>query len=235
MKSQIGQETGKSRPEELKVFISHRDSQCDECKEALGCKAWICLAGDRGALCLECADLDHLVFLPSGDTALTRRAKSHSVLWAVVLKWSNARRRYERQGLLIEPQALEQAEQECLSDEEVRRLRRERNAERLAGLDAEYVRQFSARVCQLFPGCPQDRAQLLAEHACRKYSGRVGRSAAAKQFDEKAIELAVAAHLRHAATDYDRLLAQGCDRHEARQHIQRDVAKALDAWRQPSP
>ncbi len=235
MKSEIGQESGQGRPEDLKVFISHRDSQCDECREALGCKAWICLAGDRGALCLECADLDHLVFLPSGDAALTRRAKSHSVLWAVVLKSSTSQRRYQRQGLLVEAQGLEQAEQECLSDEEVRRVRRERNAERQAGLDAEYVRQFSARVCQLFPGCPPDRAELLAEHACRKHSGRVGRSAAAKQFDERAIELAVAAHLRHAATDYDRMLAQGRDRHEARQLIQRDVAKALDAWRQPSP
>ena len=50
MNSRIGQESGKSRPEDLKVFISHRDSQCDECQEALGCKAWICLAGDRGGL-----------------------------------------------------------------------------------------------------------------------------------------------------------------------------------------
>ena len=52
----------------LKVFISTRDSSCDECGEALGRKAWITLAGERGALCLACADLDHLVFLPSGDT-----------------------------------------------------------------------------------------------------------------------------------------------------------------------
>jgi|SRR5215469_9372959 len=29
---------------------------------------------DAGPLCLACSDLDHLVFLPSGDAALTRRA-----------------------------------------------------------------------------------------------------------------------------------------------------------------
>jgi len=74
------------------------------------------LAKDKGALCLACADLDHLVFLPSGDTALTRRARKHSTLTAVVLKWSRARKRYERQGLLVEAGALEMAEEECSAD-----------------------------------------------------------------------------------------------------------------------
>jgi hypothetical protein len=69
---------------ELKVFISHRDSTCDECGEELGRSAWIMLAGEKGALCLACADLDHLEFLPSGDAALTRRAKKYSELHAVV-------------------------------------------------------------------------------------------------------------------------------------------------------
>jgi hypothetical protein len=69
-----------------KVFITSRESVCDECGEELGCKAWIMLASDRGALCLACADLDHLVFLPAGDTAVTRRARKHSALFAVVLK-----------------------------------------------------------------------------------------------------------------------------------------------------
>ena len=63
------------------------------------------LAGEKGALCLPCADLDHLVFLPSGDAALTRRAGKHSTLAAVVLKWSRARKRYERQGFLVEETA----------------------------------------------------------------------------------------------------------------------------------
>ena len=83
---------------ELRVFISSRESTCSECGENLGSRAWITLAGDRGALCLTCADLDHLVFLPSGDVALTRRAKRNSRLHAVVLKWARARKRHERQG-----------------------------------------------------------------------------------------------------------------------------------------
>jgi hypothetical protein len=47
----------------IKVFISLRDSTCDDCKEELGRHAWITLEHDKGALCLTCADLDHLVFL----------------------------------------------------------------------------------------------------------------------------------------------------------------------------
>ncbi len=105
---------------DLKVFISTSDSLCDECREDLGRRAWITLTQDQGALCLACADLDHLVFLPSGDAALTRRARKHSTLAAVVLKWSRARKRYERQGLLVEEQALEEAERECLADSESR-------------------------------------------------------------------------------------------------------------------
>ena len=67
----------------------------------------ITLEKERGALCLECADLDHLEFLPSGDAALTRRASTHSRLKAVVVQFSRARRRYERQGVLIESEALD--------------------------------------------------------------------------------------------------------------------------------
>ncbi len=76
----------KKQTNELKVFISNRESQCDECGEDLGRHAWITLQEAKGALCLTCADLDHLVFLPSGDAALTRRSRKHSGLFAVVLK-----------------------------------------------------------------------------------------------------------------------------------------------------
>ena len=78
---------------DLKVFISNRNSTCDECGEELGRKAWITLQENKGALCLSCADFDHLVFLPSGSAALTRRSKKYSAMSAVVLKWSKSRRR----------------------------------------------------------------------------------------------------------------------------------------------
>ena len=215
---------------DLKVFISTRDSTCDECGEELGRHAWITLAGEKGVLCLACADLEHLVFLPAGDAALTRRARKHSTLSAVVLKWSRARKRYERQGLLVESKALEQAEEECLADSEVRARRQEREAIRRAELDRHYVEEFAGQVRQLFPGCPPGREIAIAEHACLKYSGRVGRSAAAKSLGEDAIRLAVIAHIRHVETKYDALLANGYERREARTSVEATVNQVLALW-----
>ncbi|MBV7327739.1 DUF2293 domain-containing protein [Chloroflexi bacterium TSY] len=218
------------KTDDLKVFISRRDSVCGECERELGRSAWITLDREKGALCLDCADLDHLVFLASGDAALTRRSKKHSRLWAVVLKWSRTRKRYERQGLLVEEAALDQAEEECLADAEVRERRRQRNAIRREELDRQYVERFAGEIQSLFPHCPSGRAQSIAEHACLKYSGRVGRSAAAKQLDSDMVRLAVSAHIRHVETDYDELLMAGYDRYDARSQVSDQIADVLADW-----
>jgi hypothetical protein len=218
------------RNKELKVFISNRESICSECGDNLGSKAWITLAGEKGALCLACADLDHLIFLPSGDAALTRRARKHSILSAVVLKWSRARKQYERQGLLVEAQGLEKAEEECLADTDIRERRREREAARRQEYDRRYLDQFATRVRELFPQCPAGREREIAEHACLKYSGRVGRSASAKALDEDAVRLAVIAHVRHRETNYDEFLARGYERSEARAEVEEDVHRILEMW-----
>jgi len=217
---------------QLKVFISSRESACDECGTDLGSHAWIVLKGEKGATCLTCADLDHLVFLPAGDTALTRRTSKHSRLSAVVLKWSRSRQRYERQGLLVENEALERAEQECNADASQREARRGQASLRRAELDEEYIRQFAAHVLELFPNCPPGRERLIAEHACRKYSGRVGRSDSAKNFDAKAVRLAVAAHVRHQETNYDELLSSMVERSVARSKVRDNVTKILNLWEQ---
>jgi hypothetical protein len=215
---------------DLTVFISTREVICAECGEDLGRRAWITLTRDKGALCLACADLDHLLFLPAGDAALTRRSRKHSTLVAVVLRWSRARKRYERQGLLVEDEALQQAEQECLADQEARARRRERAAARRAELDRQYVERFAARVRELYPRCPPGREVTIAEHACLKYSGRVGRSAAAKSLDADAVQLAVTAHVRHAETQYDTLLVEGYERSDARACVREDVDRVLSQW-----
>jgi hypothetical protein len=61
----------------------------------------------------------------------------------------------------------------------------------------------------------------------------VGRSAAAKSYDEQAVRLAVVAHVRHTETPYDELLASGLDRWEARGEVEGRVAKVLAAWESP--
>ena len=218
---------------DLKVFITRSAATCGECGEDLGRKAWITLNREKGALCLSCADLDHLVFLPAGDATLTRRSRKHSSLVAVVLRWSRARKRYERQGLLVEEEAVAQAEQDCLEDAEARARQRERAAARRAELDEGYVERFSARVRALFPSCPAGREAEIAEHACLKYSGRVGRSAAARRLDADAVQMAVVAHVRHAETSYDELLDSGIERHEARAMVADAVDRVLAQWRAP--
>jgi hypothetical protein len=217
-------------PEELKVFITGRDAKCDQCGEELGRGAWITLVGEGGARCMACADLDELVFLPAGNAALTRRARAHSALSAVVLQWSRSRKRYERQGLLVQEPALQRAEADCLADADSRERQRARSAERRAEVDHQYVQEFAARIRALYPAAPRGREKAIAEHACRKYSGRVGRSAPAREFEEQAVRLAVRAHLRHHETEYDELLGRGVARDEARARVQKEIDAVEARW-----
>jgi hypothetical protein len=186
-----------------------------------------------GPLCLGCADLGHLVFLPAGNAALSRRAKQASRLSAVVVRFSRARKRYERQGILVEEAALEQAEAQCLADEDARARRRERDRQRRAGQDLASQARLAEAVVRLFPGCPAERAEAIARHAGARGSGRVGRSAAGRVLDEQAIRLAVVASVRHQDTDYDALLMAGVPRTDAREQVQPDIDRALAAWRDP--
>jgi hypothetical protein len=120
------------------------------------------------------------------------------------VKFSRSRRRYERQGLLVEPEALARAESECAGDQADRKLTRERAVVVRERADKEYVKQFAKEIRLHYPGCPAAEAEFISEHAGQKYSGRVSRSSAAKTFDAEAIQLAVRAHVRHVHTNYDR-------------------------------
>jgi hypothetical protein len=148
----------------------------------------------------------------------------------VVLKWSRARKRYERQGLLVEERALETAEVECLADKDAREAAQARAAERRKEVDAQYMNSFARRVREMFPHCPPGRETVIAVHACQKYSGRVGRSSFAKALDESAVRLAVVAHVRHRETQYDELLMEGQDRFDARTRVQLKVEEILENW-----
>src|SRR5215469_2253013 len=204
-----------------------RDFVCAEC----GGGGDLLRIQDAGPLCLSCADLDHLVFLPSGDAALTRRATKASTLSAVVVRWSRSRKRYERQGTLVEESALELAEQQCMSDADARMRRRERDAARRDSVDAEFYDQLAQEIRRLFPGCPAGRAYAIAEHTGTRGSGRVGRSAAGRALDEDAIVLAVVASVRHQDTSYDSLLMEDLPRDVAREQVRSDIERVLEAWR----
>jgi hypothetical protein len=223
----IGGEAGGGN--EIVVFMVRRETRCGECGEELFGGSFLRVENGK-ALCLECADLGHLEFLPRGDAALTRRASKHSKLRAVVVQWSRSRKRYERQGVLVEPAALAQAEEECLADAEPRARRQEREAVRRDELDRQYVEAFARAISQQFPGCPAGEARAIAEHACLKHSGRVGRSAAAKELDREAMRLAVVAHIRHVHTDYDEILMREGDRKGARAEVAEKIDELLERW-----
>jgi hypothetical protein len=212
---------------DLLVIQPVRDWTCVQCRGT----GDLLIMDEPGPLCLACAELDHLVFLPAGDAALTRRAKKASGLSAVVVRWSRSRKRYERQGVLVEEAALEQAEQQCLADEDARMRRRERDRERRAAEDVELAASMAEQIRRLFPRCPARRAEAIARHASLRGSGRVGRSAAGRCLHEEAITLAVVASVRHEDTEYDSLLMSGISRESARDRIRPAVDRVLAAWR----
>jgi len=217
--------------EGIVVFsLVSRDSQCSECGRALGKGNFLKKEGEKG-LCLECADLGHLVYVPAGDACITRRASKYSPLRAVVLKWSRSRKRYERQGVLVLEDALVHAEKECLDDAETRARRQDYDAIRRANRDAAYVAAFAAEVRRRYPAAPEGAERAIAEHACEIHSGRIGRTAQAKDFDPAAIDLAVQAHVRHCYTRYDHLLGGGAEREVARAAVRREAEATLAKWR----
>jgi hypothetical protein len=216
-----------SRPPDLVVMSPLSAWTCSAC----GATGDLLMMEDPGPVCLHCADMDHLVFLPAGDAALTRRAKKESLLSAVVMRFSRTRKRHERQGILVEEPALADAERQCLADEQVRARRRERERARRAELDVELQASMAEAVQRAFPGCPAERAERIARHTTLPGSGRIGRTAAGKTLDPEAITLAVVASVRHLDTPYDTLLMSGVGRPDARARDIDQVMGVLDAWR----
>ena len=182
-------------------------------------------------LCLPCAGIDDLEFLPAGDVALTRRAAKYSERTAVVVRFSRARKRYERKGILVEASALEKAEQECSNDADERAADRARAAERRRAEDRELVARVTEQIGRLFPGCPPREAAGIAEHTARRGSGRIGRTEAGRNLEEQALTLAVVAAIRHIHTNYHELLASGLERADARRRVADKVDEILERWR----
>jgi hypothetical protein len=92
-------------PELVVIKPLNNEWTCHRC----GKSGDLLMMENPGPACLACVGLDDLEFLPAGDALLTRRAKANSARSAVVVRFSRTRRRYERQGLLVEPAALAEA------------------------------------------------------------------------------------------------------------------------------
>ncbi len=215
---------------DLVVFeLTSPSSQCSACQAEILKGSFLFKERDQ-ALCLTCADLDHLEYLASGDAALSRRARKHSPLSAVVVRFNRARKRYERQGLLVTPEALAQAEQECAADAPERALRPQQDADRRLEADREFVIALTQAIRARYPRCPAEEAGRIARHTALRGSGRIGRSAAGRALVPEAIDLAVIAWIRHQHTDYDTLLMQGIDRSGAREMVGPAIRRVVDEW-----
>ena len=95
-------------PEPVVIQPLNTEWTCHRC----GGTGGLLVMENPGPACLRCVGLDDLEFLPAGDALRTRRVKAKSARSAVVVRFSRSRRRYERQGLLVEPQALTGAERD---------------------------------------------------------------------------------------------------------------------------
>ena len=81
------------------------------------------------------------------------------------------------------------------------------------------VAQMIEEIGILFPRCPPKEAAAIAAHTAARGNGRVGRTAAGRNLEERAHAAAVTAAVRHGHTEYDALLAAGVERDLARQRV----------------
>jgi len=232
-KSQRLQAKLNKAPDIVTYILVSESATCSECQTEID-KGQLLIMERGQPLCLACADMDHLEFLPAGDATLSRRARKYSPLSAVVVRFSRARKRYERQGLLVTPEAIDRAEQECEADADKRAALREKAAVRRQADDRELVAAMTQLIAGQYPGCPADEARQIAEHTAQRGSGRVGRSAAGRALDPQALHLAVVAWIRHQHTNYDSLLMRGTERFEARAIIRDSVERVLHKWTDPT-
>jgi len=111
----------------------------------------------------------------------------------------------------------------------VRARRKASDAERRADQDEPLARSMADGSRRLFPRCPRKRHSHRA--ACDvAENGRVGRTAAAKEMEERPLVLAVVAAVRHGYTRYDDLLMSGMERAKRSAAGRGEVDRILADW-----
>ena len=90
-------------------------------------------------------------------------------------------------------------------------------AEAVQKRDAAIEEDFGEAILSLFPNIPKADVQRILKYSLKKHSGRVGRTGKVEL--QNRVKLAVLAHIRHVHTDYDKKLAQGVSRDDARAQV----------------
>lgn len=223
---------------ERDIFITRDKTNCLKCNSIIEKGEFSELeytedSWEAKNICLECAGLGNLVYLPRGDAALSRRARKESEQTAIVYRYNRSQKRRERQGILIQPAALEKAKEQCLADEEERKKRRQKDRKRRARKELSYQERFAEKIRELYPNCPSGVPHEIASHACEVSSGRVGRCKDAKELDAEMIRRAVVAYIRHNETFYDELFGTEYmyKKDEARELVADIIRKVLEEWK----
>jgi len=214
------------------IFVTKKETlKCSNCRKSIPQgQAFVAESEKHQGTCFGCSPFSKLAFLKPGNAALTRRSKKHSSLCGVVYAWNARRKRFERRGQYVEAAAIIKAEEECKADAAERLAKNQKAAIVRAEQDKIYIAEFSKAIRALYPNCPKNREVEIATHACEKYSGRVGRTAKAKEFDKKMIDLAVEAHIRHQETNYDSQFGKGKAKRQIRSDVKQDIKAVLYKW-----
>lgn len=100
------------------VYALSQQSLCSNCDSRLHVGDIVKLnmrGDDKEAYCLKCAGLAEFRVVPKGNAKVTRLAGKYSSVRYVILKWSELWKCYEREGILVESDALARAEREVNS------------------------------------------------------------------------------------------------------------------------
>jgi hypothetical protein len=216
----------------MDIFLTKKKTlKCSSCGKSIAQgEAFVAESEKHKGTCFDCSPYVNAAFLRPGNAALTRRSKKHSSYCGVVFVWNARRKRFERRGQYVEAEAIEKAQRECEADQAERKLKNERAAIRRAEQDKIYIAEFAKAIRERYPNCPLNREFEIAKHACEKHSGRVGRTAKAKEFDKKMIDLAVEAHIRHAETNYDYQFGSGKTKRMIRTDVKPYVVSVMRKW-----
>lgn len=214
------------------IFLTKKKTlKCSSCRKLIGLgQAFVGETEKHLGTCLACSTFATATFLKPGDAALTRRSKKHSSYCGVLFAWNAKRKRFERKGQYVEAEAIIKARQECENDQQERIIKNQKAAVLRAAQDKVYIEEFSKAIRGFYPNCPKGREVIIAKHACEKYSGRVGRTAKAKEFDKTMVDLAVEAHIRHKETNYDSQFGMGKTKRSIRSDVKQDIKVVLKKW-----
>ena len=214
------------------IFLTKKEKlKCSSCNKRIAKgQAFVAESEKHKGTCFACSPFVNATFLKPGDAALTRRSKKHSSYCGVVYAWNARRKRFDRRGQYVEAEAIIKAQRECAADQAERKLKNERAAVKRAEQDKIYIAEFAKAIRLRYPNCPKGRELTIAQHACEKHSGRVGRTAQAKEFDKKMIDLAVEAHIRHAETNYDHQFGAGKTKRMIRTDVKPYVVSVMRKW-----